>query len=279
MMLTAKHKMVIWCGLVVIGAALAGLLPGDAFDWRVFFGQGNIPAHYPPWTGLVVSVLTYPLVVGITLASFGIAALLRARSPLHSALAFLNLPLFWTIFLGQLDGLVLLGTLALPWLLPLALLKPQVAGWVLFARPRLLPLALLFVLLTFLVWGPWPVDILTYARDPGDWPQDIAGWGGIALLCAFVLTGTPSSNDPDWWMLAGACITPVLIPYNLLPLMPVIARLPAGWAVAAAVTSWLPLLANWVGDWGWQLGWVSLAAIGLGLRSLGRENREHGSRL
>ena len=44
-------------------------------------------------------------------------------------------------------------------------------------------------------------------------------------------------DDPDWWMLAGATITPRLIPYNLLPLMPALARLRWPWALAFAASS------------------------------------------
>jgi hypothetical protein len=46
-----------------------------------------------------------------------------------------------------------------------------------------------------------------------------------------------------------------LIPYNLLPVIPSIARLKPLPAALAMLLSWLPLSANWLGPKGWWLGW------------------------
>ena len=42
----------------------------------------------------------------------------------------------WVIFMGNLDGLVLVGLLILPWGVPLALMKPQVAAFALLAKKK-----------------------------------------------------------------------------------------------------------------------------------------------
>ena len=56
-----------------------------------------------------------------------------------------------------------------------------------------------------------------------------------------------SRGDVDMLMISGAVMTPHLIPYNMLPFTPAIARLKPLPALAAAVLSWLPFSANWLG--------------------------------
>jgi hypothetical protein len=45
----------------------------------------------------------------------------------------------WTLFLGQLDGIALLGLIGMPWLVPLALVKPHVTIFAFAARKTYLP--------------------------------------------------------------------------------------------------------------------------------------------
>jgi hypothetical protein len=59
----------------------------------------------------------------------------------------------------------------------------------------------------------------------------------------------------DMLMASGAFILPHLIPYNLLPLTPALARVKPWQAGIAMVLSWLPFSANWIGPSGWMLGW------------------------
>jgi hypothetical protein len=88
----------------------------------------------------------------------------------------------------------------------------------------------------------------------GRYVNDISlGWWG--LLVALPLLWY-SRGDLDMLMLAGVFATPHLLPYNLLPVVPAIARLRPRTAALLAVFSWLPLAANWLGPGGWWLGWV-----------------------
>lgn len=259
----------VWCILTAVFTAVAAIVPADgwfAFDWNSFFKQGwNVPPFYPPWTTMLVTRLSWPLLTGLTLSTFSIAVLQRASSLQTAVMAFFNLPLFWTIFLGQLDGLALLGVIGLPWLVPLALVKPQVASFAILSQLKAVKMAAVVLLLSLLIWGLWPLDLVSYHTDDQEaWPQDIAlGWLGIPLFA--ILVWRMPKNNVDWWMLAGVTVTPFLMPYNLLPLMPAVARLPKRWAAAAAITSWLPLASNWVGPSAWYLGWLSVVIIGLGM--------------
>jgi hypothetical protein len=190
------------------------------------------------------------------LAGVGLAALKRAMHPVSAVAALLLLPVFWTIFWGQLDGLVVVGLLGLPWLVPLALPKPQVSAFALGARKWHLAAGLAWLAISLVVWGPWPLRLLAvnsyYAE--GRYVQDIAiGWAG---LVAAVPLFWFSRGDMDMLMLSGVFMTPHLIPYNMLPFAPAIARLKPGPALAACLLSWLPFSSNWLGKWGWWLGWL-----------------------
>jgi hypothetical protein len=260
----------IWLGCTLILWLLLVRLPLDRpllfFDWRVHLaGTAPVPGYYTPWTRYVRS-LGLPGLLAVTLASFAVAVLVRARGPASMLCAFLSLPLFWTLFLGHVDGLVRLGLQGMPWLVPLALIKPHLSAWAMLARKKWFVAALLFGLLSLILWGPWPIDVLT-ASDcdaPGSCPAErhLGLWGLPVFL---LLVWQMPRDDPDWWMVAGAFVTPRLFPYNLIALMPAVARLPWPWALAVAVTSWLPLSANWLGDWAWWSIWVSVAVLAMGM--------------
>lgn len=248
-------------GILTAAFAALGLLlpPGGyvGFDWTHFFGIGVIAPFQPPWTKAVTDLLTWPLLVGLGLAAFSLAALQRSVHPLSMAAAFFCLPLLWTIFLGQLEGLALLGLVGLPWLAPLALLKPQVSFFAFGARRTYILAFAAVMLVSYLIFGPWWNTMLNvesfYAE--GRYAQNIGlGWWGLPVFLATVWF---SRGDLDMLMLAGAFVTPHLIPYNLLPLAPAIARLRPRYAVIAALVSWLPLVcANFLGSWGWWTGWI-----------------------
>ena len=260
-----------WLLLIAVFTAAACFLPCQlplAFDWLHFFENAhNIPAFYPPWTGLVLRWLPWPLLIGVTLSTYAIAVMRRARSLASAAAAFFAMPLWWALFLGQLDGLALLGVIGLPWLVPLALLKPQVAGFAILARRKYLVVAVVFLLASLAIWGLWPLDLVGYYTEHANatkWPQYIGlGLGGLPL--ALIILWAVPGWDADKLMLAGAFIVPTLIPYQLLPLMPAIARLPGWLAWIVALSSWLPVMSNWWGGMGWWLTWVSVVLIGVGL--------------
>ncbi len=264
-LLTTLAIFAIFTGLFSL---LSFFLPANGFigfDWVNFFGHNHIPVFYPPWTLLVTRPLTWPLLVGLTLAAFSLASLMRAVSPLSAAIAFFCLPLFWTVFLGQLDGLALLGVIGLPWLIPLALLKPQITIFAFAARRPYLIAIFVFLAISLIIWGLWPLRMLSinniYAE--GRYAQDIAlRWWGAPL---FLATLWFSRGDVDMLMLSGSFITFHLIPYNLLPVAPALARLRPRNALIGCALSWLPFSANWLGPAGWYLGWLYIIWLWINL--------------
>jgi len=226
------------------------------FDWVNFFGVPRAPVFYPPWTVAVVRLLSWPSLIGITIASFITSVLLRSVHPLSGAAAVACMPLIWTLFLGQLEGIALFGVLGIPWLVPLALIKPQITVFAFLAKRQYILVLALFLLLSIVLWGLWPLSSLaieTYNQG-GRYPQNIGvGWWGVPLALAALWI---SRGDIDLLMLAGCFLLPHLIPYNLLPVTPAVARLSPRQAWIAVGLSYLPLAANWVGPWGWWLGWI-----------------------
>jgi hypothetical protein len=244
------------CAFYLVGVLIP---PGGfiGFDWLNFFGIGNIAPFHPPWTKAVTDLLTWPLLIGLGMAAFSLAAVQRSVHPFSMAAAFFCLPLLWTLFLGQIEGIALLGVVGLPWLAPLALLKPQVTFFAFGAKRSYIAAFLILILVSFLIFGPWwntMLNVETFYAE-GRYPQNIGlGWWGLPLFAASVWF---SRGDVDMLMLSGAFITPHLIPYNLMPLAPAIARLRPAYAVVAAILSWLPLVfANAFGNWGWWTGWI-----------------------
>ena len=262
---------IVWLVLTAVFTLAGTFVPCRlplAFDWIHFFENAhNVPAFYPPWARLVCRWLPWPLLIGLTLSTYAVAVMKRARSVASAVAAFVAMPLWWALFLGQLDGLAMLGVLGLPWLAPLALIKPQIAGFAILCRRKCLIVSIGFLLASLAIWGLWPLNLISYHTEHLDavkWPQyvTLGLWGLPASILALWLV--PGWNA-DKLMLAGSFITPALIPYQLLPLMPAIARLPWWLAWLVALTSWLPVMSNWWGRAGWWLAWVSVALLGAGL--------------
>lgn len=256
---STRTSIFLFLGLTITFSLGGLMIPADGFfgwDWVHFFGINRIPPFYPPWTFAVLRFMTWPLLIGITMASFVIATIKRSVHPISAVAALLCLPLIWTIFLGQLEGLVVLGLLGIPWLMPLILLKPQISFFALGARKQYIVVFLIFIMISMVVWGFWMVKMLSANSYYGEgrYEQDISlQWWGLPI---FLLTIWFSRGDPDMLMVSGAFITPHLIVYNLLPLSPAIARLGPRAAILASFFSWLTLSSNWLGPNGWWLGWI-----------------------
>lgn len=254
--------------LCCVFSLTATIIPANGFigyDWVNYFSTGKIPAWYQPWTLVITHYLNYPILIGITCAAFSIAAFLRSVNYLSAVAAFLCLPLIWVIFLGQIDGLALLGMLGLPWLVPFALLKPQITFFGLGAKKTYIIAFIVWMIISILIWGDWfPAiqDINSY-YPVNEWSHNISlGWWGVPFFLAMVWF---SRGDMDMLMASGAFITPTLLFYHLLPLTPAVARLKPKTAFIAAFLSFLPLSSNWVGLKGWYLGWAFIIWVWINL--------------
>lgn len=93
----------------------------------------------------------------------------------------------------------------------------------------------------------------------GRYVQDIAlGWWGLPLALPLLWW---SRGDMDMLMAGGVFASLHLLPNNLLPIVPAIARLSPRAVALACIFSWFPFLANWIGPAGWWL--VDIRGLGV----------------
>ncbi len=251
--------------MLIGGLLLALPLSRIAFaghDWVAYFSE--IPdvlyapqpnPSYPPWAlGVVLRPLTMQqprtglaLVNGLTLACLSLLTyrLARLRFPNERTIAIIGVvlvalnPLVWMLmWLGTVDGLMLLGLAALPFGLPLFLLKFNISGWALLGTRRDLLWGVAWGVLSLLLWGLWPLSILS-AYNHSDQPLHpvLMGWQTTGPL--FILPGILllmlSDRDPFRLIAAGTFITPYLMPYHFAILLPALGRV-RGWR---QITLWL----------------------------------------
>ncbi len=247
-------------GMVLLGGLalfpLMSRLPVLGWDWYYFF-----TAHHPtdniysvyspffPYTKYIIMLFTWmdwrhslALLGGITFMAIAIGTWRNGGRYGSILLALLTpIPLF-VLWVGHPDGLALVGLLT--GIIPLALIKPQITFWA-FLRCRATAFWLIVCIgLTILIWPDWP-SVAFGMR----WNHSAAtGWQAIGwpiLLVGLVLI-LGAGNDPWRLMTAGCFITPDLMPYHLIVLLPAIGR----------VKGWLKLVV-WLAAW--------MVALGLGL--------------
>jgi hypothetical protein len=185
----------------------------------------------------------------------------------------------WILFHDQgpkyrFDNSTVLGTqpqigLALillsPWIMPLLLLRPQLLGFTLFARKNWMLVGAAWLVLSIVIWGFWLPALLAKVSPElkADQPQNVSlfPWSLIFALPMLWL----SRKDPDMLMATGSFISPSVLPYYYMVLMPSLARLPRKLAVVCWASSFLPLTANYFGPSWWLTGNIFPLLIWFGL--------------
>ena len=249
-----------WAGVFVVAYIAMLFVKVPAVDWYDFFATHRYP-DFPPWIVILmwpVRSLTTQNALTLTVLAY---ALWRYQAkPLHYALAFTAMPVYWNLWLGQIDYIPLLGMIWLPWGLPLAAAKPQVAIWGALAwwlrrsdRWKIAAFVIAGLVLSLLVYGWWPLRLtlpVTYytAYNLSAWR-----WGGIAggmLAVAAALYVTFRQRDIDASLALGALASPYVQGNSYLLLLPAFARL-SGWRLWLAwLLSWSGVVALLLGDAG-----------------------------
>ncbi len=265
--------------LLIICAILYGVgqfMP-IGFDWKCCFSTGQIPPLHVPWVAPTVRLLNPALIFVLTVLGIGLRVRKYRGSVWIMALALISLPTLWVLFLGNLDGLVVFGLAILPISVPLVLLKPQLAAFALLANRRWIVAGLVWAVISILIWGLWPLNLLSFGFGGQEWkagwPQDITlfPWGVLIALPLLWL----SRGDEDMLMAAGSFGTPHLFPYHFIVLMPALARMDRGWAILSWLLAWTPLLANYLGPAAWHFGNLTSVSLWLGLYFARRAAARH----
>jgi hypothetical protein len=236
------------------------------FDWARQYGPGTYPSFWMPWAKPVINLLTPSELFAVTMLALAVRVYRYHGSLLSLGLAIFSLPVLWVLNLGTVDGIVLAGLLLLPWGAPLVLIKPQVASFALLAHKRSLITAAVWLAVSLLIWGLWPLN-LTRLVTPGwrlEWQQDISlfPWGILLALPLLWL----SRGDEDLLMAAGSLATPHLFPYHFLVLMPSMARMSVPWMLLTWIITWSPFFAaNYFGPLWWHAGNLASLCFWLGI--------------
>jgi hypothetical protein len=186
------------------------------------------------------------LINGITLAA--VAALTwrvgreqpRGWRLLACALALASLQVAVVLWTGHIDGLALLGLLALPWAAPLVLMKATFIGFAVLTRRDWLLAALVFGLLSLLLWPGWVGELLATLDFRNTHPA-AGGWrttGWLPPLFGLLMLVNSRRTDPFQAMAAGAFVYPFLLPYHHIVLLPALAALAPGRMLLAWLAAW-----------------------------------------
>jgi hypothetical protein len=303
---------------VIIGGVASFLQQG--FDYRFVFWPHKFPIFYVPWTDGMMYLLPWPVIVAATMLALIIGVQRHHGSPGTIILTVFSLPTIWVLFLGQLEGVALLGLLLmpwsvpvrllerrrhferrewlalallvtatvvaamilirdqgplyyeistilgkqpqigvamillLPWVVPVALLKPQLTAFAMLARKNWFIVTLIWLALSLVIWGFW-LPNLNARLDPGIkivQPQDVSLFPWSLLIAVPMLW--LARGDAEMLMAAGALAVPTVHPYQYIVLMPALARLPLGLRLLCWLASFLPLTANYFGPHFWLTG-------------------------
>ena len=225
-------------GLILLGGIvllpLMSKLPVLGWDWYFFFNANhpvdNIYSYYSPflpYTKYFIGLVTWmnwrtslALLGGLTFTAISLGTWRNGGRYGSILLALLTpLPLF-LMWVGHPDGMALIGLLT--GFIPMALIKPQITFWA-FLRSKTSFFWLAVCMgATFLIWPywlgvafghPWNHSAATGWQALG-WPMLIFG---IVLILG-------AGNDMWRLMAAGCFLTPDLMPYHLVVLLPAIGR-------------------------------------------------------
>lgn len=243
-------------GLILFGSVLLYplmiRLPMLGWDWYRFFNSNhptdNIfspTSPFIPFTKYFIMLLTWmnwrdslALLGGLTYMGIALGTWRNGGRFGSILLALLTpLPLI-VLWVGHPDGLALVGYLT--GFIPLALIKPQITFWG-FLRSKAMFFWLVIVMcLVMLIWPNWLFAVFSSRWDHSassgwqalGWPMLL--FGGILILGA---------GDNPWRLMAAGCfLTPDIMPYHLVVLLPAIGRVRGGRKIAVWAGAWLVFL-------------------------------------
>lgn len=230
-------------GLALLLFPLVRRLPIAGYDWFfVFYGPAERLSAYPPYAHYLFNLLTWlewrdslAILASISLVTIAVSTWRHGGRGGSVLLALLSAPTWHLLWMGHPDGLVLLGLAT--GIFPLALIKPQISIWYYLKDLRWVIVIGTFLALTLLIWPLWVLNFTQATFEiPAAFGWSSVGWP-MALLGLALLAG--AGRDPDRLMAAGTLLSPYLLPYHLVVLIPIIGRAEGKWKIALCLSSWL----------------------------------------
>lgn len=257
--------MIIVGGLII--APLLNLLPVLGHDWLLFFNGTdpdwsilNPASPFLPYTRYLLMPLTwmnwrvsFAIMNGITVMAIALGVRRNGGSYLSIIFALLN-PIPWMLmWVGHPDGLALAGMLV--GFIPLTLIKPQLTIFSALQSRKLLFWTLSLILVVLVIWPYWPSSVFhnTLVRHEAAFGWPVLGWP-VMVLGLVMLAG--AGRDPWLLMSAGCLVTPDLLPYHLVVLLPIFGRMGHYKQVLLWFTTFLLLLGL---GYGGQVRYLNLA--------------------
>jgi hypothetical protein len=257
--------------MVVVGAIGLGVLlypaPLLGWDWYHTLQQGgDIDFWYPGWTKLLVSPLAglpwrwgLAFSNGLMLAAVSIATFHESRDRwgyVAAVMAVVSAPVATLLWAGNVDGWMLLGYLALPWGVPLLLIKPTIGIFALLARKSWFIAGGIFGILSILIWGWWPVHAIGihvtggFIHTSSSMGWYLLGWPILILGIGMLLYS--NRKDPLQLMAAGSFVMPYVFPYHFVLLLPALGRFQHFRQLILWIISWTLMLSFALGiNWAW----------------------------
>jgi hypothetical protein len=227
----ARAFVLIFLGALIL-YPIVRRLPMFGWDWYYFF-LGNNPSYnlmspasaYPPFVKYIIHLIAWMdwrdslgLLNSISIVTIAVATF-RNRGYYGSVLlAIITPPVWFLLWIGHPDALALLGVVT--GFIPLALIKPQLTIWSMFASRKLFFWMIVFVTLTLVVWPLWPLEMRTATlTHEAAFGWVVTGWP-VAMLGFILFLG--AGKDPYRLISSGMLMSPYLMPYNLAILAPAI---------------------------------------------------------
>mgnify|MGYP005838343185 CR=1 FL=1 len=222
-------------------------------DWLNFFwpqigAPWNLqPGVYNlPWLFILLQPLRlggpYGALVIVQIASLVVIAKLAQVlrvSKIRFVMVMLSPPVFWALFMGQLDGLFLAAYLLPPaGAIALTVVKPQVnagAGWrAIRKQPWTVIIILVLAISVWAIWD-WPFSV---KPPPSGNPAERSPWNWSLWPVGVILAPALFFNDRRGGML----VSPFLFPYAGVQSL-------IGPMLVAATLPWWVFLPVWLGTW------------------------------
>jgi hypothetical protein len=231
---------------------LVSKLPLVGWDWYYFFNANN-PVYnifskncaYPPFAQYIIQLFTWMdwrtslgLLNSITIMSITIATWKNGGKYFSIVFALTMPPLWFLMWVGHPDGLVLLGLIT--GIIPLIIMKPILSVFALLSKRNLFIWSIVFVVISLLIWPDWFTSMgnatMGHETDIG-WAK--MGWP-LLILGGLLVAG--AGKDPYRLMAAGCFITPYLMPYHMTLIIPAVGKT-RGWRqIVVWLSSWFVFL-------------------------------------